>query len=242
VTPRERLAARRRRAALAVVPLMGIVSLPGCAGRPEGFATAAEWKEAPAQREGGDDSSARLLVRTASSTVAVASVPDAVAQAESIVGSLGGRVERSRVSKDQPAQLDLRVPADGLSQALDRFAALGEERQRNTSSADVTDEVGDAEAELANQRALIERLRALLGRAKDVKEVLAVEHELTRIQTQIDTLEGRLQRLRGEIALSAVDLTLMEKEPEKKPRIYGPLGYLWIGSKWFVTKLFVIRE
>lgn len=22
----------------------------------------------------------------------------------------------------------------------------------------------------------------------------------------------------------------------------APLGYLWVGTKWFVTKLFVIRE
>src|SRR5262245_61161526 len=222
---------------------MGLASLPGCgAGTHYAMADMSESKAAVAQAEADGDSRERLLVRTASSTVVVASVPDAVSQAESIVASLGGRVQSARVAKDAPAHLDVRVPADRLSQALDRFASLGEERERNTGSTDVTDEVADEEAELANKRALRDRLRALLERAKDVKEVLAVEQELTRLQTQIDSLEGRLERLRTDVALSAVALTLVAKEPEKKPRIYGPLGYLWIGTKWFVTKLFIIRE
>lgn len=234
--------ARRRRAALAAVLPLGLASLPGCTHETTAdFATQAEWKEALAQ-PADEASRARLLVRTAASTVAVASVPDAVVQAESVVAALGGRVESSRTEKDAPAHLRLRVPADRLVQALDQLAALGEERTRHLNTSDVTDEVGDAEAELANARALRERLRALLERAKDVKDVLAIEQELTRLQTQIDTLEGRLERLRKDVALSAIDLTLVKQEPAKKARILGPLGYLYVGTKWFVTKLFVIRE
>jgi len=41
------------------------------------------------------------------------------------------------------------------------------------------------------------------------------------------------------VALSALTLDL---ERKKKPRILGPLGYLFVGTKWLVTKLFVIRE
>jgi hypothetical protein len=61
----------------------------------------------------------------------------------------------------------------------------------------------------------------------------------TRLQTEIDRGEARLKRLRTDVALSALSLDLQLRP---KPRILGPLGYLWVGTKWFVTKLFVIRE
>jgi hypothetical protein len=38
--------------------------------------------------------------------------------------------------------------------------------------------------------------------------------------------------------MSALSPHLVERRP---PRILGRLGYLWVGTKWFVTKLFVIR-
>jgi len=42
--------------------------------------------------------------------------------------------------------------------------------------------------------------------------------------------------------LPAVDLHLSPREPAKKRSILGPLGYLYVGTKWFITKLFVIRS
>jgi len=235
--------ATRRTAALGFLLALGAGALDGCAtsrGAPAQMARYDSSGSALAQQP--DAQRQRLLVKTASMTVVVPLMADAIAAATRAVEQLGGYVRDSRVEKDAPARLDLRVPADKLTQALDVFAALGEERSRSVSSADVTEEVADADAELANARALRDRLRALLARAKDVKDVLAVEQELTRLQTQIDTLEGRLERLHKDVALSAISLRLEPKEPEKKPRILGPLGYLWVGTKWFVTKLFVIRE
>src|SRR5204863_4184026 len=129
-----------------------------------------------------------------------------------------------------------------LSEVLDHLARLGEERRRHVSSEDVTEKVGDLNAELANKKALRDRLRGVLARAKDVKDVLSVENELTRVQTEIDSLEGRLKKIRQDIGFSAISLTLDRPEPEKKSEILGPLGYLYVGTKWFITKLFAIRS
>jgi hypothetical protein len=75
-----------------------------------------------------------------------------------------------------------------------------------------------------------------------VKDVLSVESELTRLQTDIDSIEGRLKRMDTDIQFSAVDVKLSPREPAKPRRIVGPLGYLYVGTKWFITKLFVIRS
>lgn len=192
-----------------------------------------------APRAADSPSDGRLLVKTASLTVVVADVAAAADSAAAVVRGLGGHVTGSELTEAKRARLDLRVPAARLDEALAALAALGEERSRSVSASEVTGEVSDLEAALANQRALRDRLRALLARAQKVEEVLAVERELTRLQTELDRGEARLARLRNDVALSAVTVHLEQKP---RPKIYGPLGYLWLGTEWFVTKLFVIRE
>ena len=173
--------------------------------------------------------------------VAVSSVSRSAEEVVRITEEATGYVHESSIEKDAKGKFELRVPATRLDAVLDRLGGLGEERSRHVSTEDVTDKVTDMDAELANKRALRDRLRALLARAKDVKDVLSVETELTRVQTDIDSLEGRLKKLREDVAFSSINLTLKPPEPEKQAQILGPLGYLYVGTKWFVTKLFIIR-
>lgn len=186
-------------------------------------------------------SATRLFVRTASIDVAVASVQQAAEEAVRFTEQAGGYIHDSSMTKDGRGTFDLRIPAAQLDAVLGQLATLGEEKSRRVSTEDVTDQVTDLDAELANKRALRDRLRDLLARAKDVKDVLAVENELTRVQTDIDSLEARLKKMRDDVAFSSVSLTLLP-QTEKQSRILGPLGYLYVGTKWFVTKLFVIRS
>jgi len=205
-----------------------------------GCASAGGGDEAGSAREqNGAAASDRLLLKTAELSVGVDDVAAAVASASALAEGMGGYVTGSSARGEEHAHLDLRVPAARLDEVLDALAALGEETARSVSASDVTAEVADLEATLANQRALRDRLRALLARAQKVEEVLQVERELTRLQTEIDSGDARLKRVRTGVALSALGLDL---EMRRKPRILGPLGYLWVGTKWFVTKLFVIRE
>jgi len=173
--------------------------------------------------------------------VAVPSVSQSAEEVLRITEESSGYVHESSMEKDGKGTFELRVPAAQLDAVLDRLGALGEEKSRHVSTEDVTDKVTDLDAELANKRALRDRLRALLARAKDVKDVLSVETELTRVQTDIDSLETRLKKLQEDVAFSSIRLTLRPPEPEKQSPILGPLGYLYVGTKWFITKLFVIR-
>jgi len=163
-------------------------------------------------------------------------------EAVRITERAGGYVHESNIEKDGRGKFELHVPAAQLDAVLDQLSKLGEEKSRHVSTEDVTDRVTDLDAELANKRALRDRLRVLLARAKDVKDVLAVENELTRVQTDIDSLEGRLKKIRQDVAFSSIGLTLRPPAPKKQSRILGPLGYLYVGTKWFITKLFVIRS
>ena len=177
---------------------------------------------------------ARLLIKRASLEIEANDVAKAAQEATSVVETTGGYVENTRTG-DERASLTLRVPAVELAAVLDRLAALGKEKQRRVSSEDVTDTVIDLEATLKNKIALRDRLRTLLERAKDVKEVLAVEEQLTRLQSEIDSMEGRLKSLRGKVQLATIDLSIQRRT------ILGPVGFVLKGVGWLIAKLFVIR-
>jgi hypothetical protein len=184
-------------------------------------------------REG--ELSVRAVIRSASIRVSVRDPDSAASQVVLLVEGRGGYVEHSRTTRARGASLQIRVPSDQLSATLDEIAALGTEEQRETTARDVTEQLADLEAALANNRALRDRLRLLLERAGTVEEVLKVEAQLTRLQTEIDRQEGRVKRLRSEVDLSSVSVSL------ERRRILGPLGYVVKGVGWVVKKLFVIQ-
>lgn len=178
----------------------------------------------------------QLTIQTASTSLEVDDLSASVAKVEALVVAKGGSVSSSSI-REASATLRVRVPSAQLRPFLDSVSELGDERNRNTTSEDVTDAYSDLEAEIENLRALRDRLRALLERAQDVKEVLQVERELTRVQTQLDSLDARKKRMTNDIQRSAVSLDLFEKQPD---RILGPLGMLYEGTRWFVKRLFVL--
>lgn len=181
----------------------------------------------------------RLRIQRGSLGLEVADVPQALREVETIGEALDAFVESRNQWKDESATLVLRVPAARLDEAFERLSALGDETQRRLDARDVSDEVGDLDARHQNLVALRDRLRTLLQRARSIDDVLSVEKELTRVQTELDALEGRRARLRGDVARARLELTLRERAPK---RVLGPLGYVWYGTKWFIGKLFVLRD
>lgn len=226
---------------LAAILILTLSTQVACATRQGNFEPA----YAPQETAGAAEASAqagRELIKTATMEVLVPSVPESMEATTRLVNEAGGFVANSMTRQGSAARVRLRVPAPKLTGLLDNLSKLGEEKHRQVSVQDVTDQVADLDAVLANKKALRDRLRALLARANDVKDILAVESELTRLQTEIDTLEGSLNRLRTDIAYSAVELQLTPRAAQKPRKILGPLGYLFAGTGWVVKKLWVIRD
>jgi hypothetical protein len=183
----------------------------------------------------GYASTDRKIVRSGDLTVAVDVPAEVTRDVERLVSDAGGFVERSNATEDSTVWLHCRVPSAQLEQIMDGVAALGDEKRRSVSAADVTDRYADLETRLRNNLALRDRLQQLLAHATDVEDVLAIEKELNRIQSEIETMQARFDRLKSEIELSALSVTLQRK------RILGPLGYVGYGFWWALSKLFVIR-
>jgi hypothetical protein len=165
----------------------------------------------------------------------VDSLERVTARTTAIAGALGGYVHASREAAERRVTITIRVPSPALDEAMDSVAMLGVVEGRRISADDVTDQIVDLDGRVATLRATRDRLRALLSQASGVSDVITVERELHRVQTELESLDRRLIALRSSAALA--DLSI----DAHRPRILGPLGYVFAGVGWLLSKAFVIR-
>lgn len=219
----------------------------GCAStkyRSDGFSSYAQMdamSAAPAPaamstRGGVAETQDRMLVWKARLSLEVGNISNSVAQAIAIAEKNGGYVEYKSDDCDGFASLKLRIPASAFTVAVGSVESLGSITSRYLENEDVTEQYVDIDARLKNRVVLRDRLRELLDKATEVKDILAIETELNRVQGDIDSMEARLKSLKGQVDFATLDLSF-----QRKP-ILGPLGYVVQGVWWTVSKLFVIRD
>lgn len=153
--------------------------------------------------------------------------------AESAATAAGGLVTDERTETDPGgadgsaayvvSTLTIRVPPEAVNDLLTRLAGLGTLVSQNRGATDVTDEYVDIEARLESQRASLDRLLALVTDAGDLQDVVALENEISRRQSDLDALAARLQALDEQVTLATVTLTLTSQAPE---RISAEVGFV----------------
>jgi hypothetical protein len=151
------------------------------------------------------------VIRTAELSVRVDDVRAAADEAAEVATTAGGGREseqRSGTAEQGSAVLVLRVPPDAFDATVRTLAELGEERDRQLGTQDVTEEVVDLEARLATQRASVERVRALLDEAEALGEIVQIEGELTKRTADLEALQARLESLTARVHLSTITLRL----------------------------------
>jgi hypothetical protein len=188
----------------------------------------------------------RSLIYTGSITIRVEKVVDAADRAVTIATGLGGVIGADRRNLDDgrsEATLVLRVPADKFATALNELSRqLGDEEARSIQTEDVTEAMIDLDTRLTTQRASVERVRALLARARTIGEVVSIEGELTRREAELASLEQRKERLADQVALSTITVSLRGPEaPGEEPKDEtGFIAGLKAGWEGFLTSVQVV--
>jgi hypothetical protein len=191
----------------------------------------------------------RSIVYTGSITVRVDNVNDAANRLVALATGAGGFVggdQRNMDSGKSTATLTLRIPADKFSGALDDIShiANGKEQSRQVSTQDVTANVVDLAARIQAQQASVDRVRALLAKAQTVAEITSVEGELSRRESDLESLKGQQRSLDDLTALSTIAVTLLGPEaaapaPPKAAQ-GGFVGGLKAGWKAFAASIRVV--
>lgn len=172
-------------------------------------------------------------VVTSSIDVAVDDVPAAARQVRDVALVAGGFVagESSVGGERARSEIVLRVPVGVTADVMTDVAALGEEVARSADSEDVEATLVDLESRTATQQAGVERIRALLGEATSLEDVLGLEVELTRRQADLDSVRSQQAALADRAALATVTVVLTQPDDVEVEQALPPfldgLGAGW---------------
>ena len=152
-----------------------------------------------------------LVIKNGTMTLQVAGLDDAINKATQQITALGGYVSGSDRSGDDEfatASLTFRVPAARWNEALAglRGMAIKVLAEQSTTE-DVTTQVVDLGARIANLQATEHALQGIMDRAKEIKDVLAVQAELTTVRGEIEQMTAEKTHLEQQAAMSTLAVT-----------------------------------
>jgi Domain of unknown function (DUF4349) len=154
------------------------------------------------------DGSGPLIVRTGQMDLQVADLEAAIRSAEAAVTAVGGYVSGSQRSGDADkasASVMFRIPAARWTETLDALRKLGTKvLGEQTASQEVTAQVVDLGARLANLRVTETALQGIMDKATKIPDVLAVQEQLTGVRQQIEQLTAQKQTLENQAALASL--------------------------------------
>ncbi len=219
-------APRRARRGGFIASLFAVATvLAGCSSAASGYPDSRGDEMAganmPAAADGGFAEAPNASKATADRSVIITgsmymTVEDPIAAADraaGIVQNAGGRIDaRSETAPDEnyggSASLTMRIPSSRLDAVVDNLRALGTVDQFSTDSYDVTTEVTDLNAQISTLRASTKRIEALLSEAKNISDIITLENELDRRQSELESLEARQRGLDDQVSMSTITLSL----------------------------------
>ena len=255
---------RLRRTSLALSALLLALALGGCAGGDEsdseGAASeagdapaadmgAAERERSAASREDGADAATTdaLLIESAVISTGVVSLRgDDVAQArfdvQKVVDAHGGEITQEETDTDtlgmvSRSRLVIRVPVAEFAEAMDDLEDVAELESSSFGSEDVTSQVIDTEVRVRAQERSLERVEVLLARARSIRDIIAIESQLTRRQADLDSLKQQQAWLADQTSMSTItvhlEMTSKDQADEDDSGFLAGLAAGWHGLKAF---------
>jgi len=208
--------------AAAVIGAMVLVRIQGThpVSRAELLTEPVEVKQAaPEQNEAGppaNEPREPQVARTAQITLTASDFPAARAALDEILKRRGGHIGSLTLGSppDAGRTLDavLRVPAAQLDAALADVRRLGRVETEQQTGEEVTRQVVDLDARLANSRNTEQRLADILRHtAGKISDVLEVEKEIGRVRGEIEQMEAERKSLADRISFATLNVRLNEE-------------------------------
>lgn len=148
----------------------------------------------------------RKLIKNGNFSIEVEDLASAEEKLEAWVKSLGGYVESSYMS-ERNGNLCVRIPQESFEKAMDAAGSFGRLLNKSVNTEDVTERFYDLKTRLDTKKIMRERLQNYLSSAKDIKDMLQIERELNSVIADIESMEGSLRRLSGQIDYSRINIS-----------------------------------
>jgi hypothetical protein len=185
------------------------------------------------------------LARRASIALQVKNIGQAVAKVRATTATAQGIVlsenigtsagdaplaQTAKVTATTYAEITISVPSSELDRVVAELGSTGTVIRSTSSSENVGGQIVDTTSRLQTMRVSVERVRAFLENAKDLNQIVALEAELTRRQSDLEALEAQLAALKGSVARSPIQISLttepgaIVQEPKQAGFLVGLKG------------------
>lgn len=149
----------------------------------------------------------KKLVKTGFVMLEVQSLSEANTAVESWSSSFGGYISNS-YSNQMNASYTVKIPASHFDEAMKTVGDFGILREHSVSTQDVSEQFYDLETRLSNKKVMRENLQKYLSQAKDIKDMLQIEKELTAVLSEIESMEGSIKRLSNQIDYATITVSV----------------------------------
>jgi hypothetical protein len=102
------------------------------------------------------------------------------------------------------------VPAKNFDETIDKLSGVGKVQSEHITGLDVSAQYVDLNARLANAEAQHQAMLALLSKAQNINDIIAVQNQIGQITAQIEQLKGQIKYLDDNTSYSGISLTLTE--------------------------------
>lgn len=159
-----------------------------------------------------------------------------VASVMASAATLGGGVASSDVNYGNDAVtgsqgyavLVVKVPPESVDRLLSGLDDTGTVQSINQSAQDVTEQLVNLDVRIRNARQSVANVREFMDRTENLNELVTLESELTRRQTELEQLEAQQRNLSDRVALSTITIevvpTASVPEPPAEPEADDGIG------------------
>jgi hypothetical protein len=162
----------------------------------------------------------QALIRKGNVALRADDVGRAQIEVQKVVDRYAGQVTDEKSASDDDGEVAytrmvLRVPSDDFGKAVNDLKGIAELESANTKQDDVTSEVIDVRTRIKVQKRSIARISVLFQQARNIRDIMAIEAELSQRQADLEALEQQSAYLANQTSLSTIVVSV-DKIPEKQ--------------------------
>jgi large-conductance mechanosensitive channel len=165
---------------------------------------------------------AQKIIYSATAEIETTAFDDTVSDVYAMLVNIGGFVENSYITgidysasyykyqTYRSAEFTIRVPGRFFDSLPTELSGLGHVLSLRTGATNVTAQYLDTESRLNTYRAEEGRLLAMLEKAENVEDMIAIESRISNVRYEIEALTSALRNWQNEVDYSTVDLYIRE--------------------------------
>ncbi|KOU23634.1 hypothetical protein ADK52_17235 [Streptomyces sp. WM6372] len=158
------------------------------------------------------------VIRTATLALETADAQKALAAARTAAEGAGGYVGNESTKRGEDGRmtstLTLRVPGDRFDAVLGAMEGSGTLRSRKVEAQDVTEKVADVDSRVRSQQASVARVRDMMDRATALGDVVMLESELSKRQSDLESLLAQQTALKDQTSMGTITMEVSEPAPK----------------------------